>query len=594
MPSLNIEPKHYSFSIIKTNEFDGRRPSKQVLKDHNDRIAGVYADLKAKKKEVYASMPDSLGDTSREFVVQAIIYGIRQELAFEEACKLFLDAIEPSDFDRLKGLYDEFVRGIPETTVKLNLFRASSKFLAKFAKSYKSRTFVYLKQKITNEVAARYEVEALLEELEQDKIGNLSDEQVIRRPLFRKFLQTLYACKLEDALYASNAPNPLFVEEVDAIGDFLKEWEKLESGYDPRKAHEAWENSKNYGGQLADRIAIAFTSVIDNINAKINLDFDMTLIKEAMREQKRHSFVRFTCLPFIYFSFVNTVHAISNFQPAFKGALFHHIKDLIEGEKDNGNNNGNEYEEKCDYRQKGFMDLRKKGSEELKEYTQSLSRAMRTAPDHPFYTSDLVRAHALPCPGAFSWEDPRVLKCGSANAEEIPVIDISKDLFLEFKSGQISQEELESRVISLLNSKANELQDQDQLFIYCIAWIKKFYLHLLSETELLPIWINEKLDHISEWSGDNATDYKSILKRVLTSLLNAGKDRRISFEEVEDLMNQEYVTKVFDKLGKSLKGNKGVTPADKVMQVGLAQIHQAILYSLMPEDSFAGLLNSYA
>lgn len=351
---------------------------------------------------------------------------------------------------------------------------------------------------------------------------------------------------------------------------------------------------------IRELIRIDFSYVVNQLREPAFIERNSAQLHVLLKEQKKHTFMRFMQLPHYYSSFCNTANAIAKYlskEHAQRGVRYMELmRELISfqskpsEETDQG------------YRTPHFMDSSPKPKEASETYIKDLNIALKEVgtPEQPVML--LERAHTLPFPGAFSWGPTKILPLlepeEMLREEEAMIQNIycPADLYFALKNRTLSQKEFEARVIEHLDQKAIELQSAPSILHYALLFTHVFYLRLHSETELLPDLINHQLDNLSEWYGAPfKSTYKEALGECLIQLLQqAIENDGIDHDAVVRALNAWYTGPIVVRTKEALEKHQENTPLNHFMRIAIAQIHQSLLQILVEPDQIQALESTWS
>lgn len=157
---------------------------------------------------------------------------------------------------------------------------------------------------------------------------------------------------------------------------------------------------------------------------------------------------------------------------------------------------------------------------------------------------ELQRAHTLPFPTCFAWKEEKIL----AYIQEVFATEEAKQLVPDVKIPPLNKEIyqtigkkcIDHTVIEEVfkNEFVNSSYTSGEQFLYeSLQAVAKFYLRLFSETELMPDFINKKLDGLSEFKT-NDVHYKKQLAALLKEMID--KKRLLSKQETSALLKPYF------------------------------------------------------
>lgn len=599
MTNLAISTSDYAYSIIPCNNSQGLRPKK--LKE-DDRINNLYRELKHVKKDCINQLPDAMQKSSAEFVVDTVLNGLRKGLPFESGCASLIDFMDNNAFQHLSAIYAEYLKNTP---LYKECEQADHRYISiknDFEKAYRQLGF-FVFEKLDNARKAHLDIDGLKNLIIKEKDDpHFRKMPVEQRPQFRRYLETYEKCFDGDNNISKASQKRIkWIQLFKRVHDHPEQFVSLIE-------HEQRNTEReSYFKKIKADVQHHFSAIADQLNTKTAIKKDRKLVQKVLKEQKRHTFGRFEMLPYFYHSFCHTVNTVASFlncqEPTLGEKFLESVKELISNQMTNTKKG------KSDYRDQKYMCIQNKDAAAVSEYAHAMNRAMRIIADDKLVTRELARAHTMPFPGAFSWTNIETVEQGkgvSKVSDPISVV-VEKNLFLDFKNRQISQMDLETHVLAQMNQMGSSLNNKDEWLHFAILWIKEFYLCLFSETELLPDWINNYPDKVSEWEENNKKKrnqpansnqeektYKKALGNLLLTLLDRRKQKKdLSLDEVVDLLNAEYVPQVFTKLHHFIKTFSSEKASELVLKAALAQVHQSLIYSFDPPNSHGELLKDY-
>lgn len=337
-------------------------------------------------------------------------------------------------------------------------------------------------------------------------------------------------------------------------------------------------------------VSLDFSRAIDQLSDEATLERQYEQLHTLLKEQKKHTFMRFLQLPYFYSSFCNTAHAIA--------------KHLSKGDPDRGDRYMAMMQELITfqslpsdltdqgYRSPHFMDLRPNPKEAFERYINEVNLSLKEASNSEQPIVLIERAHTLPFPGAFSWGREKILsllqpeEMLSEDETMVKEIFCPAELYFGLKNRTLSQQEFEVQVIEHFEQKTLELNSSPTILHYALLFTHIFYLRLHSETELLPDLVNHQLDNLSEWVGAPfKISYKEALGACLVELLQETQAQNgINQDAVVNVLNTRYTGPILVRTREALERHQKNTPLDRFMRIAIAQIHQSLLQILSDPD----------
>jgi len=264
-------------------------------------------------------------------------------------------------------------------------------------------------------------------------------------------------------------------------------------------------------------------------------------IKSLIKEQKQHSIARFYNLLNYYTAFSNTIHHLCSLAENKYNLERKDIITVLNKILENSHIKPNVEmtAEACEkllsinpnlHRAKEIMGREK---EKLSVENRNLSINNLNLFTNSWTSENSVvqyeRSHTLPFPSCFAWNAEKTISymkdvfTNSKTSIEGDEIYYNKHLFDQIVSEKVDHRELEELFLQEFEKSSNTHKNSDDFIFNAFKLVKFFYIRLFSETELLPDFVNQELDAISEFK-DEVRDkaYKKTLATSLQEMISTG------------------------------------------------------------------------
>lgn len=300
------------------------------------------------------------------------------------------------------------------------------------------------------------------------------------------------------------------------------------------------------------------------------------VVEATIKEQKLHAFARFDRLVSQYESFVNDAQSIHEYLSQNvsmqAGELFHSlltsmIEDASKEAKNESSNKSKGYRRIMGRERK---DLRVHDSETKQKAASVYGKKQKWA-----------RAHTLPFPGVFSWNEQVLIERIQEKVGEFSPHQQSFKLSKEELFKQILEAEGFAGTIKakLEENLENGCKDAEIVF-HALGFLSEYYLRVFSETENFPQFINE-LDQVSEWISSNVNDkeqstvYKKELSKVLVELLQARE--KVSYSTCAQALDNYFSLSQLEAENRLANLDWSNPRLASIQTICLYQIQQAML-----------------
>lgn len=265
-------------------------------------------------------------------------------------------------------------------------------------------------------------------------------------------------------------------------------------------------------------------------------------LKALVKEQKQHSITRFYNLINYYTAFTNTIHNLCVLSKERFGTdeqKIHQVinriveqaptemKEITITEADKldpillkeklalqaeweakKNMSPIDYEQHRDHH---IMGYEIKNSLDREAIEQNITMMNLFANTWKAPIDNMQRSHTLPFPTCFAWKRDRVadfVKDVFGYDKEMKGDEtfFNKSVFETLSNKRIEHTEIEALFQKEFSELAKNSVDEAEFLYKSLELVRKFYLRLFSETELLPDFVNKKFDGIAEWKFAKKTE----------------------------------------------------------------------------------------
>lgn len=339
---------------------------------------------------------------------------------------------------------------------------------------------------------------------------------------------------------------------------------------------------------LNDQDVIEFFSKQKDIILK-DKDWLITLAQEY----KQHSLARFDHLFNYYTAFVNIIVNLGEIGEKKHIGFAQNSKDVVSSILKNASINSkigytNEEKKKLStINENAHRNSKDMGYEETKR-TDVENTLIRTKINIALGTenSELVlveRAHTLPFPSLFSWKsdktkeiiDDKFSTHNIAYSQEKKYDDelyFNKKFFEVKMERNVSHQEMEELFKNQFEDLLLKNLSPQEFLFESLDLVKKFFLKLFSETELLPDFMNHLADHASEWL-DKSDNYKTCLAKSLEDLVAKGE--RINEIQVVNQL-EPYLKRTLKEVHTQISKEKGDTSSSIFKLISFQTVEESL------------------
>lgn len=349
------------------------------------------------------------------------------------------------------------------------------------------------------------------------------------------------------------------------------------------------------------------------------------LLSNLIKEQRQHSLARFYNLLNYYTAFVNTIHLMGKTAEEIKTGGQNVVAEVVSKILENSflefDDNPRarsvsaspsaapaltlseaEIEKLITihtqaHREKDIMGWEKKPiREQDKELASQTLNLFLAAFKDEKPIRKFERAHTLPFPSCFAWkEDKERTFIGEAGetfskAPKSKPVLFNNVVFKKIAGEKVDHKEIEEHFKKVFERHKEDYAETSEFIYMSLETVRRFYLRLFSETELLPDFINIDLDSISEWRepGSEQT-YKRSLALALRSLV--GTKSACTHADVVDAL-VPYFTATQKKvalLHKNWTAEKDKSSKALIKLIGLYQVEEALRTALLNRSKPAAI-----
>lgn len=294
---------------------------------------------------------------------------------------------------------------------------------------------------------------------------------------------------------------------------------------------------------------------------------DIQMLLAILDEHDQHTMARFYHLLRIYSGFIRHIlgmaDSIANGDETLKKAVIGNCIQILSHAHDKDPTTASVC---LTHHSHNVMGCEEKGTyekEDIERWLRRLNSALsyRTVEQYE-------HAHTFPDPTVFNWK----LTCPD---ERDCNLSVSDNFFEEIKKDGLNPL-IDEAIYSAFAAHLQTLQTTDSKMHALLHVVKSLYLLLISETELVPDFINQELDQLSEWFYGEHDNYKTSLSQALVLLLQK-EDPSINavIEALTPYFNGAF-KKIHEQLQEVSRTNSLQKRKDHfIRQIGVIQVHQA-------------------